>query len=726
MKSIFLLLVLFIINDVNTFGQDFAYQLRGRVIESKQKDCVSGFELLIAKTDIRTRTDKHGQFVFPLITTRHVEIVSTSLNRVVYSTIIQNNNPPDIEIVIDLLIDKISVESNTSAYSPDTYSIVEHPISSKQITDLTPIAMSDPIRGLSALPGLSSNDDLSSSLILRGSGPDRIAFIIDGVQTSLPTHSIGEGQGGGSVSSLNSHSIGSISLLTSNSSVRYGDGTSGTIVFETKEGNRNEHSLTVNSGLVNSSIIVDGPIMNHRGAYLVSSRYSYMNYALRQMRREGLFMNFSDLQSRILYEVNENNQIGLTTVFGNSSANRNRIGNNTASNELTKSVSDNHLVIGHWNFSPNSRLSLQTRIFDIRAHLQNYTLNVIPAQQTAFAEWGLRQDLMIQAGSAHLLTAGVYYRSNKESHYKIQQTLINTNKASLSKYLRVKLTSPSFYIQDEWKLPGRYCSLRTGFRGEYSSVTGESIILPRISYCFLLGSGSLIRAGIGQQAQHPKFSNLSEIYNIHKIKMEKSIQISLAYDHTISKHVTLSSEYFYRHDSNLHIPYDSYLVLINYASSLSLPSNNLFLSKTEGADFRIRSNDTGNYKGWIAYTYAITNFAHPVYQLTYPGNYDQRHSVSAFSSLKIKPSIDISLLWRYGSGLPFLGIGAKGINSDRLPNYSRMDIRLNKQVRFNRAELTFSFEIMNVTGHRNIRQIPGGTESVLPFLPVGGLSIRFR
>ncbi len=98
--------------------------------------------------------------------------------------------------------------------------------------------------------------------------------------------------------------------------------------------------------------------------------------------------------------------------------------------------------------------------------------------------------------------------------------------------------------------------------------------------------------------------------------------------------------------------------------------------------------------------------------ITFPADYDQRHTVNVYGSYRVRPSVNISARWLYGSGFPLPGFlrqdGAHDFlaparSAVRLGPYHRTDARVNKSWAYDRWKLTLYGEVVNLANQRNIR-----------------------
>jgi hypothetical protein len=132
----------------------------------------------------------------------------------------------------------------------------------------------------------------------------------------------------------------------------------------------------------------------------------------------------------------------------------------------------------------------------------------------------------------------------------------------------------------------------------------------------------------------------------------------------------------------------------------------------------------------------------PYYTAYFSTLEDQRNALNAFATYRLRPSINLSGKFLYGSGFPFAitfqqasnGTLAPGAVS-RLSAYLRTDFRVDKSWAFTRWKLTLYGEVLNLTNHSNrivtsVVGLPNGgllahTAEALPITPTAGLAFEF-
>src|SRR5204862_4414221 len=91
--------------------------------------------------------------------------------------------------------------------------------------------------------------------------------------------------------------------------------------------------------------------------------------------------------------------------------------------------------------------------------------------------------------------------------------------------------------------------------------------------------------------------------------------------------------------------------------------------------------------GWISYALGFNRYHDHTTGESFWGDFDQRHTVNAYGNYRVNDRLSLSVRYRFGSNFPISGYwrtsgsdyfaGAER-NTERVPIYSRLDIRANR------------------------------------------------
>jgi hypothetical protein len=118
---------------------------------------------------------------------------------------------------------------------------------------------------------------------------------------------------------------------------------------------------------------------------------------------------------------------------------------------------------------------------------------------------------------------------------------------------------------------------------------------------------------------------------------------------------------------------------------------------SRGVELFLERRSVNKLSGWVSYSYGVARYRDAATNLSFYGDFDQRHTFNTYATYRLKPTLNISAKYRYGSNFPapaFLFVTDASVtlpdqrNQSRLPFYSRLDLRANKAFNFDRWKLT--------------------------------------
>jgi len=150
--------------------------------------------------------------------------------------------------------------------------------------------------------------------------------------------------------------------------------------------------------------------------------------------------------------------------------------------------------------------------------------------------------------------------------------------------------------------------------------------------------------------------------------------------------------------------------------------------------------------GWVSYALGYARQRDGEAGIAFPADMEQRHTVNVYGSYRVRPTVNLSVKWLYGSGFPMPGFfrraGAtyflsESRNAVRLDPYQRADLRINKAYVFDRWKLTLYGEVVNMLNRHNYRFDSFGSyntrtaqasvylDRMFPILPSAGVVLEF-
>ena len=155
---------------------------------------------------------------------------------------------------------------------------------------------------IKTLPGVISNNELSSQYTVRGGNFDENLIYVNGIEIYRP-FLVGSGQQEG-LSFVNSRLVNNIEFSAGGFAVEYGDKMSSVLDVTYKKPRETAGSLSLS--LLGAEAHVEGVTPNDRLSYLVGARYKNTAIALNMMDTKGSYRpNFTDVQALFNYKLNE-------------------------------------------------------------------------------------------------------------------------------------------------------------------------------------------------------------------------------------------------------------------------------------------------------------------------------------------------------------------------------------------------------------------------------------
>ena len=177
----------------------------------------------------------------------------------------------------------------------------------------TPAMVGEPdiMKSIQTIPGINSVTEGSSSISVRGGGRDQNLILLDEAPVYNPSHLFGF------YSVFNSDAIKDLKAYKGNFPAQYGGRTSSVIDIRMKEGNNQEFHGSGGIGLIASRLTLEGPIQKNKSSFLLSARRTYADIFLKLDPNDGgNNVNFYDLNSKMNFTFNENNNLFVSGYFG--------------------------------------------------------------------------------------------------------------------------------------------------------------------------------------------------------------------------------------------------------------------------------------------------------------------------------------------------------------------------------------------------------------------------
>jgi hypothetical protein len=698
-------------------------EVNGRVVDSRGNEPLARVQVQLAGTASRAVTDAEGNFRLTPVDAGeyvlHVATVGYHLLRQKFTLAAGEVKSFDVVLTPSSYRRTDSVEVTAEPFDlTRADSVAALTLAGSEEKNLASVLADDPLRAVQSLPGVTSNNDFTSEFSLRGASFDRIGLYLDGVLLHSPFHMV-EGQSNrGSLTIFNGDMLDEMTLYEGAWPVRYSDRTAGMLSVSTRDGSRQQPVVRASASASNAGALAEGPLgAGKHASWMVSFRKSYLQYILNRMDfgtdDPGLAFGFTDGQAKISFDVTPRLNLNLSYLDGYSSLDRSAARKKLGLNSVLGSGFRFSMVNLAARYTPSPQFLLVSRVAWMRERGTVNNLNNSTLGRDAYGEWIWHENATWIWGRSATLDFGGTARRLREDGYSWLYAYSPTPSRPLDLYRGTGARHGAYAQQSFSFLAGRL-HLAAGVRWDRHSTSVVTATSPYASVAFQPLAGTKLQFDWGQYAQFPELSQYFSLFGKRTLLPERATHYEAALEQRLDQRTRLRLEFYNRQDRDL-------LARPEFDARL-LPNGRIFNPLTNaailnsqrgyarGVQFFLQRRTANGFTGWISYAFGHAEIRDSVLRLSFPSEYDQKHTVNLYGSYRLRPTVNLSGKWTYGSGFPIPGFYryAGGLyylsplrDGARMPSYQRADARLNKAYVFDKWKLTLFAEVVNFTNRRN-------------------------
>ena len=755
MKNLFLICIL--VSSLTLFGQD-KFTLSGIISEKSSNETLIGVNILFPEINRGVVSNEYGFYSITLPEgTYKVQISYLGFKDIILAVDLNQDIKQNFQLSEGSeMLEEIVITEDVERMDVRDPQMSVNKLSAETIKQI-PVVLgeADVIKSILLLPGVTNAGEGSSGFNVRGGATDQNLILLDEATIFNSSHLFGF------FSIFNPDAIKDLKLYKGGIPARYGGRISSVLDIYQREGNSKKFKANGGIGLVASRLLVEGPIVKDKSAFLFGGRgtYAHLFFPLFDLDNTAYFY---DLNTKLNYRINENNNIFLSGYFG-----RDVLG----FSELFKNTYGNAVLNLRWNhlFSDQLFSNLSVIYSD---YYYGLDLNFIGFEwNSGIRNFNLKYDLTHYLSDKFQLRYGI---NNIYYDFNPGEIAPNSNNSGIvaDKLIRKYANELGVYLDAEHEITSKL-KLQYGIRfsnfvrlGQdelniyenenpllynaqtqiYSSAEpvstqsfkrSESIktfnnFEPRFAASYLINDNSSLKVSYNRMAQYLHLlsnTNAPTPLDVWTpsgkfIKAQLLNQYAFGYFKNINNaKYTFETEVFYKDIANR----------IDYINGADLIANDAIErvilngeARAYGAEFLFRKNK-GDFTGWLAYTLSRSEQRTPGRTENEIGinngewfktPFDKTHDISFTGSYKINNQIKINTNLVFQTGQPTnYPIGKyvyEGVvtplydgdtrNNERLPEYHRLDLSLtltpkNNATRKWKGEWIFS--IYNVYNRKN-------------------------
>ncbi len=762
--------------------------LSGRVLDAFSMQPI--IDAVVQSGTLRVVTDTSGRFALALLPGEAKVSVSAQGYLPDEVTVTIGGAPVTLEVVL-LSSAQVKEEVTVSGAAGQAAQAAPATIELSPLQVRTVAGAGENIfKVLQTLPGVNATSDFDSRISVRGGGPDQNLTIMDGVEIHDPYRLFGL------ASAFNPETVQNFELTAGGFSPKYGDRLSSILVIDNRAGTRARKArATASVSFTDANVVGEGKMPGPvDGSWLVSARRTYYDLVADRIVDTHL-PKFADVQAKGVWEFSPGRTLTLFGLTSREKTDAAFTDSATASRLGLTDNAGNDLVSASFITALGKRASSQTivswyRYTDVlgaEGDVQNDSARSNAPDESGFGRTQLafsynlavrdvsvREEASIKASERHLLETGFETHDLVTSARWELITGRNTSEANgssarggigLPSQLDSNLDSRRVgaWLIDRYRV-AKWLTVEPGLRLDWSSVTDETILSPRVSANIALRPNLRLRAATGLFTQSPGYEKLLQSdYFVDLtsptrmgLTSERAVHALGAVERDFGHGLTARAEVYYKGYDRLLIgrletPQETAARVALYdfppefqSSVPTAPKITSFPVNTGtgtsyGFDIYVAHRATAatdRFMGWASYAWGRSDI--DAYGRRYPFDYDRRHAVSAVGTWRLTRTLDLGATVRVASGFPYtpvqgLRVAAQEItdqngevvryvpqrdqngllvwttdpgnvgdlNTGRLPVFARADMRVTfRPARWNNR-VQFYVEVINVFNRKN-------------------------
>ncbi|PIB23668.1 collagen-binding protein [Maribacter sp. 4U21] len=710
------------------------YTLSGTITEENSNETLIGVTIAFPELRTGVTTNEYGFYSITLPEGEYQVLVSyLGFKEIVQNIALDKDTKIDFKLTEEAeQLEEVVVTENVEKMDIRKPQMSVNTLSVSTIRKIPVIlGEADVIKSILLLPGVTNAGEGASGFNVRGGAVDQNLILLDEAIIFNSSHLFGF------FSVFNPDAIKDIKLYKGGIPARYGGRVSSVLDIFQKEGNSRELKVNGGIGAVASRLLVEGPIKKDKAAFLIGGRASYAHLFLPLFDVDNTAY-FFDLNTKLNYKLNANNNIFLSgyfgrDVFGINDSFVNTYGNTVANfrwnhlfsdklfSNLSLIYSDYYygLKLDFVGFNWNSGIRNFNVKYDLKHYVNdklqiNYGLNNIYYQfnpgkiEPSNSESGILEEQLTQKYANE-------FAAYIDVEHRVTENLSLGYGLRFSNFIRLGQDELNIYENDNPVLFDPFLLIYQEAEpievinpGRGGSLATFSNFEPRASLAYTFNSKSSIKASYTRLAQYLHLlSNTSsptplDVWTPSGPFVEPQLldQYALGYFRNINDgEYSIESEVFYKDIQNRIDYIDGANLIANDAIEQVILNGE---ARAYGLEFLLRKNE-GRFQGWLAYTLSKSEQRTPGRPAVedngrsnlesginlgqwYNTPYDKTHDVSLFASYELNKKWSFNTNFVYQTGQPtnypvgqfeFQGLTIPyfGLrNEERLPDYHRIDV----------------------------------------------------
>ncbi|GAB4360151.1 MAG: hypothetical protein OHK0021_04300 [Bryobacter sp.] len=612
-------------------------------------------------------------------------------------------------------------------------------------------ALQDVSRYIQTLPGIAiGSDDFRNDIIVRGGSPLENLFIVDNIEIPNINAFANFASAGGTVSLIDAALIQDVTFLTGGYPAPFINRTSGVLQIAQREGDRERFRGRATLGFAGAGTILEGPIKKDKGSWIVSVRRSFLDLFTDNIGFGGVPVAYT-YNAKALYDLTPRDRIWLANISGNDRIRLGLAEGNDADNEELNNLDIRYdgwrsatgfnwqrlfgergvglLGLTHSEARINStvrdivRLGVPPPGTPIEDQINNAP--TVFSEASAEGESTIKYDLTAYLPMLDKLQTGGSFKIFR-LRYNTASPLGEDTPFSVEPGVNQFAINTSFlayqsgaYIQSTRNI-GKRLNLTWGGRLDNYQYLGSTRFSPRVGLSYRLTDRASARFSYGTYYQQPFFQFISAFPENRGVIPWRADHYVAGVNYLLSPTIRITAEVYQK-------DYKDYPVALQFPT-LSLANvgdtfdvSSLLFPITSAGRGRVRGFEVFVEKRFGDKWFGQFNIGRQQARqggldgIRRPASFEYPWIFNLVGGYRITSKWEASIRTAYLTGRPYTPFDMEEstrqsrpifdltrVNAERLPDYFRLDLRVDRQLTAWGKPLLLFFGANNITNRRNV------------------------
>lgn len=751
MKRIFLILLVIITAESIHAQTGKGYSIKGVVIDKLTREPLTSVVVSVYNSNKYILTDSAGRFELKDIPGGMHRLKASLLGYREFLSfefmLTVNGEVVNIELEEESLrLSEITVKPKADPFRR----VKESPLSQKSITiqeiERNPGANRDISKVINSFPGVATvnGDSERNDIIVRGGAPSENRFYLDGIEIPTINHFSTQGSTGGVVGIIDAALVRDADFYAGSFPVNRGNALSSVLDIRLKDGDLSKNSYKFTIGAYEAGLNAGGRFSDNT-TYILSARVSYLQFLFKALKLP-LLPTFTDLQFKIKHRFDKRHELSLIGLGALD---------NMSLNEDTGGVERNEYILsylpvikqdvytigavyryydntGYWNFiASNSFLRNNNTKY---LNNQNNDPQMLTLKyRSSESELKLRVEKIINIQEFRFVAGA----GSEFPHYRNEtfQKIFVENPVTVDYNTSLSLTKYNLFASGNYTSANEKVSVTFGLRADGSDYSPQmrnplERISPRLSASYQLFKNTFISASAGRFYQLPAYTVLGYADNSGEL-VNRGVTYTRA-DHLVAgveykkgASLQITLEGFYKKYANILRSLNDNIPLLSKSTVYGSSGNEAVASDMDGKSYgaelstRLYIGDKFNFNGTSTlYRSLYKRYGEDGWRAQ---TWDNRFLLSFAAGYRLPGNFYAGIKYRFSGGSPYTPYdedksslveawNASGRayydysihNTGRLPAFSQLDIRIDKDIYRERFALKFYIDIQNALNRESI------------------------